>query len=295
MKKIISGDNSIENKPIYVISDLHIGDKSRKNIFVKSGREKLFERLLDHVEQENGQLIILGDFLELWWYKPYKVISSMRALLDRIDEMPVVFVPGNHDNEVLNIDETNRAYHPLFRKISGPFTQTIGSRRFRFMHGHEIDPFMPQRIDRCGRLFGSIAPVFRLTCCYKFVYSDFVSDLSLDVRERILKSWNKVSSKLLEKLEHYGPFPAVQVSFIKHLLQDKTILSRHYREKGTGFYDVVVSGHTHRAAGVDDWYYNSGSWMGSTNDFILIEPDGKTEVLQWTAGGVQFNNRLFEH
>jgi UDP-2,3-diacylglucosamine pyrophosphatase LpxH len=283
----------IDNKPIFVISDLHIGDGKRKDNFAKNDREKLLDSFLDFVDKEDGRLIILGDFLELWWYKLDNVIASRKHLFDKISEMPVIFVPGNHDNDVLDADKEESTSHPLFRKISQPFIKTIGGRRFKFMHGHEIDPFMSDTIQKYGRIFGSIAPAFRFTNCSGILYSDFVSDLILETGETIVKLWHQVSTDTIDRLQHKaGPILGRQISFIKRALRDKKMLARHFRDKESGMYDVVVAGHTHKPAKLDNWYLNSGSWIGLTNDFLVIYPDGNAEVLNWTAKGPQFNDRL---
>jgi metallophosphoesterase superfamily enzyme len=54
-----------ENKPIFVVSDLHIG-VGKRNSFAMSNRERLFSNFLDHIEKEAAKLVIVGDFLELW-------------------------------------------------------------------------------------------------------------------------------------------------------------------------------------------------------------------------------------
>lgn len=79
-------------REIYVVSDLHIGNGSAKDSFLKAGREDLFYRLLDEIECQQGQLILLGDFLELWRYRLEDVICRWHRLLDRLMAMDVVYV-----------------------------------------------------------------------------------------------------------------------------------------------------------------------------------------------------------
>lgn len=44
-----------ENRPIFVISDLHIGDRSPKDNLCHAGRETLLESFLDYVTHQSGQ------------------------------------------------------------------------------------------------------------------------------------------------------------------------------------------------------------------------------------------------
>ncbi len=58
------------SKPVFVISDLHIGDGSQKDNLSRENREELLSNFLEYVQGENGELIIIGDFIELWPWRP---------------------------------------------------------------------------------------------------------------------------------------------------------------------------------------------------------------------------------
>jgi predicted phosphodiesterase len=206
--------------------------------------------------------------------------------------MSVIFVPGNHDSQVLDIDKKKYPDHPLFHKISGPFTKTIAGRRFRFIHGHEIDPFMSETFQKFSRTLGFIAPAFRFTKRSGIIYRDFPSDHTLEIDDTILKLRYKISREMFEALQRYRSFQGRQISFIKYAVRDKKILAGHLRNKESGLYDVVVAGHTHKPAKLDNWYLNSGSWTDSTNDFLVINPDGFAEILTWTSNGPKLNDRI---
>lgn len=70
---------------IFVISDLHLGDHSKRdNFFVKGkdqdgkeiDRSKLLTEFLDMVEENKGQLVILGDLFEFWQANVGEVIEK---------------------------------------------------------------------------------------------------------------------------------------------------------------------------------------------------------------------------
>ena len=49
---------------------------------------------------------------------------------------------GNHDNALAPLIGTPLMIdHPLFKRSCHPFEETIGGRRFAFLHGHEADPY----------------------------------------------------------------------------------------------------------------------------------------------------------
>jgi hypothetical protein len=57
---------------------------------------------------------------------------------------------------------------------------------------------------------------------------------------------------------------------------------------------VAVVGHTHKAGTFSDWYVNSGSWTGGTNDFLKITPDGDIGVFGWSERGPRPNKTVVE-
>ena len=80
------------------ISDLHLGDGSRTDDF---HRDKEFLEFLEFAEAEAQELIILGDFLELWQadldrvlFKHSHIISKLLSLRNKIN---ITYVIGNHD------------------------------------------------------------------------------------------------------------------------------------------------------------------------------------------------------
>jgi UDP-2,3-diacylglucosamine pyrophosphatase LpxH len=54
------------HKPLFCVSDLHLGDRGPRDCFNVKNREERFMAFLDHVESCNGRLVILGDLFD-WW------------------------------------------------------------------------------------------------------------------------------------------------------------------------------------------------------------------------------------
>ncbi|MBL7081135.1 MAG: UDP-2,3-diacylglucosamine diphosphatase [Candidatus Omnitrophica bacterium] len=80
------------------ISDLHLGDGSRTDDF---HRDRELLEFFEFVESQAQELIILGDFLELWQADLDRVIFRHSEVINRLltlrKKVKVTFVIGNHD------------------------------------------------------------------------------------------------------------------------------------------------------------------------------------------------------
>ena len=86
-----------DNHPIFVISDLHMGDGGPRDNFPLDNREKELGLFLDYVASQQGELIILGDLFEFWQMNLSKIVMKHLPLLDRLAAMNATYVLGNHD------------------------------------------------------------------------------------------------------------------------------------------------------------------------------------------------------
>lgn len=255
---------------------MHIGDGTGRENLCPS-RNILLDSFLDHVQDNAGRLIILGDFLELWWYKPQAILKARKELFDRIEKMDVTIIPGNHDTQIKNCG----IKHPLFNNISDPFIKKIGNNTFKFVHGHEVDPFMNSTIQKSFRAIGNFLPALRklnqkLSADTQDQSSQFATHFSQQGNSYIPPVDNRRDKTFL---------------FFKRNIRDKQMISRFRLELENDRHDITVAGHTHDPGCVDNWYINSGSWTKKTNDFLLITPNGETEVLHWTRFGTQHNKK----
>ena len=94
---------------------------------------------LDHVGSQHGELIILGDLFEFWQMNLSKIVITHMPLLNRLAAMNATYVLGNHDADFAHFIGTGFLPHSLFQRMCGPFERDIGGKRFKFMHGHEVD------------------------------------------------------------------------------------------------------------------------------------------------------------
>ena len=79
----------------YIISDLHLADGKRRDDF-KKNRTK-FKNFLRMVKKQKAQLIIAGDFLELWQANPIDIARTYSDILNELISIGTKIIIGNHD------------------------------------------------------------------------------------------------------------------------------------------------------------------------------------------------------
>jgi UDP-2,3-diacylglucosamine pyrophosphatase LpxH len=275
-------------KSIFVISDLHIGDGSSKDKFYRKKRQTLLRYFIDDVARQGGELVILGDFLELWQYPIDRVVSANSALLDHLSQIDTIYVPGNHDAAILSIGDDGSLPHPFFGRTTGPFIRTIGDKRFKFMHGHEVDPFMWNGVESTARFFRTFTNLIEPRSECIALSREIMIEAFLELGECfwVLGKW--LENRLSQAVEQcWAAMPYENLAGLKRGLRLYNMLRRHNEHRMRGLYDIAVAGHTHRAGQFGDWYFNSGSWTGWKNNFLRISPDGAVEVFDWDENGPQ--------
>jgi UDP-2,3-diacylglucosamine pyrophosphatase LpxH len=274
---------------IYVVSDLHLGNGSAKDHMVCGEREELLHRFLDEVERRDGRLIILGDLLDLWRFRLEDVVARWGPVLDRFEALGADYVTGNHDARLCE-DLAGCAWHPLFKRLRSPFSEQIGERCFRFMHGHEIDPFMPAILDRWAPLLEQMVALVYGRPSLSLASPDAMTDTMLEWGETLLhlgyrrhhRLWTQIQREFLQWPDH--GWRRVKAPF-----RTRHMLSRFYRDRSQGLYDVAVAGHTHRAGHFSHWYLNSGCWIKPVASFLKIYADGQAIVCDWRREGERRN------
>ena len=279
-----------ENKKLFVISDLHIGNGSARDNLLKNDKHIAFQRFLDEVDRQEGALIVLGDLLELWRYRCEDIVQYWGRLLERLGAMKVVYVPGNHDNLWHRKYQTVRQTLPLFNTLSHPFTKEIGGRTFKFMHGHEIDPMITNSIQTFAPVLRVLSGAFEYRQDMCLVTSDALTDVLLETGEQLLRVWKKLTRQVNNSaVEHFG-LSDETLTQLRRPIRTRNMLARFFKQHQEGLYDVTITGHTHKAGHYGKWYYNCGCWTRQHGNCIIIEPDGHIEVCNWTSRGVRKND-----
>jgi UDP-2,3-diacylglucosamine pyrophosphatase LpxH len=151
----------VENGPIIVVSDTHIGHQAesacRFEHFLKWLGARLLAGTLDLHTQDGAllevaapeKLILLGDFLELWgpreadYTNPVADGYRILELLYRL-HCDKIYVPGNHDDTAaryFRIDARKAGYHFAVVPKHYPNSlkgEQIGKNTYFFLHGHQF-------------------------------------------------------------------------------------------------------------------------------------------------------------
>lgn len=281
-------------KDIFVVSDLHLGDGGPRDNFSVDGKLQKFNEFLDYVRDCDGELLLLGDVFDFWQANIGKVLARQMSLMDRFAAMHATYVIGNHDADFEDLVGMKMLAHPFFERMTGPFERTIGGRRFKFMHGHELDPFNRDGTPRWGRILAILGGILEDRKGSPLLSAGGVTEKSLlKVGRGFMWIWNN-SVNLFEKSEkHEKPHslyesltPAQDPSKIKG------ILSLYHNNKLTEGYDYLVAGHTHNAGLFQDWYCNSGCWVGLRSNFLRIDPAGCVHVCEWNNGVANITEQI---
>lgn len=279
-------------RDIFVISDLHIGDGSAKDNLLKGSNQVLLLRLLDKIESAGARLVILGDLFELWRYRPEVVVERWDKLLDRLNHMDVIYVPGNHDWQFWRDREYWQHQHSFFTSLHKPFTVSIGTKHFNFMHGHEIDPVVPEFFDKLRPLLRMMTSTLEYRSDMCLVTSDTITDVLQEAGEQVLYLWQRLTRQFNRTIhEHLGLTDDGWRRLIRPI-RTRNMIARYYRRQQQGFYDVTITGHTHKAGRFGNWYFNCGSWTQSMGQYLHIDPEGQVVVCDWTLDGNKINQTM---
>lgn len=255
--------------PLYCVSDLHLGDGGPRDNFAHTAggrRQAEFEAFLDFVQEHNGQLLILGDLFELWQSNMSKVLTCRSTLLDRLAAMGAIYVLGNHDADLLYFMGPRGGLdwlgHPFFRTMRQCHLATIAGRKFRFVHGHDADPFCKGDTPGLGRITA--------------IYTGLKEDRN---GSPLRNKYPTVEARTLRRLE----WP---INFVRRLLglpdrvqQMNRGLCQMLKKSGD---DVLVAGHTHLAGKIAGWsVYNCGTWAEQTCSFVVVNQAGSVGVFNW--------------
>lgn len=281
-------------KDIFIVSDLHLGDGGPRDNFSVDGKLQKFNQFLDYVKDCGGEIILLGDVFDFWQSNIGNVIVHHLNLIDRLADMQAIYVIGNHDADFESLIGKNILAHPFFERMTGPFERVIGDKRFKFMHGHELDPFNRDGTPRWGRILAILGGILEDRKGSPLLSAGgFAEKTLLRVSRSFMWMWNN-SVNLFEKSErHEKPHSlAESLTPAQDPTKIKGILSLYHNNKREEGYDFLVTGHTHRAGLFQDWYCNSGCWVGLRSNFLRINPEGHIHIYEWNNGRANITEQI---
>ena len=274
-------------RSLYIISDLHMGDGGPRDNFAADNKDRQFSLFLDHVAKEEGELLILGDLFEFWQSNISRVVCRRMDFIDRFAQMNATYVIGNHDADFEDFIGTGLLNHPFFESMTGPVERTIGPRRFKFMHGHELDPMHQDGTPRWGRILSILCGMIEDRKGSPLLSAGGATEKSLLGLGRSFMWMYNNSINLLEKNPRHEKRHSVTESLTPAQEPHKArgILSLYQKDRARNGYDMLVTGHTHRGGTYKDWYCNSGCWVGFRSNFLRIDPDGSVRFFEWNHRG----------
>ncbi len=291
-----------ENRPIFVISDMHIGDGGKRDNFAEGDRRRQLMTFLDYVERENGELIILGDLFEFWQINLSRVLTNKEnlQLMERLAQLKSTYIIGNHDIDLVGFVGDRLLSPALFQSLSNPFCREIGDKTFYFMHGHEVDPYNTGENPTKGRMLAIAAGIAEDLVASPKIGDQYTVEVILEQVGSCALAWLK--RRLWGLLYFFG----IRLTSIKNQLSPAQNLTHamemlgHYnkfrdKSKAEGKeYDTLIVGHTHVPGRIDNWYFNTGSWATTDNNFVKISPSGDAQVFDWNNGDPKTNNTILK-
>jgi len=248
----------MSEKPVYVVSDTHLGAVPRET-------ERAFRGFLRHVARDAAALLINGDLFDFWFEYRHVILREhfrvVAALADVVDAgVKVWFVGGNHDAWAGSFlrDEVG------MEVLDGPVEMTLAGRRTLVAHGDGLGKgdFKYRALKAVIRHPLSVG-AFRV--------------LHPDLGRRIA---NRASSTE-HKADGRDPTQGGRAAFIRHWAEEQL-----HADPGL---QLVLAGHSHAAEQVEvapgRWYVNSGDWLHAYNYVVLDAAGGPPEPRVWPRDG----------
>lgn len=151
-------------KPIYFISDAHLGSRAIKH---SRTQERRLVRFLDSIKDKASAVYMLGDMFDFWYEYRYVVPKGFTRFLGKVSELTdmgveVHFFTGNHD--IWAYDYLERECGVIMHRTA--ITVELADRLFFMAHGDGLgDPDPSFKLLRwlfhnrvAQRLFSSLHP-----------------------------------------------------------------------------------------------------------------------------------------
>jgi UDP-2,3-diacylglucosamine pyrophosphatase LpxH len=276
---------NLGGQDVIVVSDLHMGDGGKRDNFSqKRNRERDWDSFLGHVEGRQARLVIVGDLFEFWQCNLSKVIVKREALLDRLLRLDAVYVLGNHDNDLISFVGHAGMAHPFFGKINDGFTAKLGGKTFRFLHGHETDPWNSSPDPSKGRMAAIFAGMAEDEFGGAYLANGKPVEGGLEEGANLAQGLLAKILDWIKGLFGVRPSAAEGLTPAQHPTRYQDQLQQMAELHGQAGDHILIVGHTHRPGHMGNWYWNSGSWAEDDNDFLEIRQDGTIKGFRWLDG-----------
>lgn len=276
------------DRPVYLVSDLHLGDGEHSDIFM--GKDRQLFALLEQIRKEKARLVIGGDaidFHQAWNFT--RILQAhgrlLRAFSDLADSNGVTYLYGNHDHDM-------RIYRDILR--FEVCTELWIGDDICVQHGHEFDPFIGKHLNASHTATRLHHGIERSSGQFlRMPLSDFYN---WGMRTGLWVAYNlvwrplKLRNALWRKL---GFHQAAEKSegFVTHWVRsevgDPVGMTKPALEwaKKKGL-RALVCGHSHMPGNFPHdgtRYVNTGSWTFGWAQYTVLD-QGEFRVRDWLSG-----------
>lgn len=268
-------------RPIYIVSDLHLGDGTRSDSFQAKDEELI--KFIQHVRAENAHLVIAGDaidFDQAWFMS--RVLKAHATLFGELSNLAdthgVTYIWGNHDVDI-------SLFKDLLRFDVCSSVQ-IGD-EVMIIHGYEHDPFIGPDLEQAGittRVHHIFERVFRtwIRLPVQHFYN-LPTRCIFWIFHKISVFHDLARRAGLESM--YKRWKAYELYWVHSQLGDpQGIFDAARANLKDSAYRLLITGHSHLPGIVEvhpgRWYANTGSWTFGSSQYARWD-GAKLTVHDW--------------
>ncbi|MFH1466351.1 MAG: UDP-2,3-diacylglucosamine diphosphatase [Pseudomonadota bacterium] len=278
------------DRPLYILSDVHLGDGTRSDAFVGKDRELL--EFLAKVREDGAHLVIAGDIIDFSQALTFtRVLRAhgdvMRRLSEMAGEAGVTYIWGNHDYDMA-------LYRDLLRWDVCSAVK-LGEEAL-LVHGHQLDPYIAHNLRESGVTTTVHHQVERVLGTWiRLPLQDFYT-----VAGRLAFwaawHWTQLLRPLHDLLTALG-FPQrkqAHEAYMQYWIQAQVgnpmnLWPQVERQVRGGRFRVLVCGHSHLPGQVrfdgGRTFVNTGSWTFRCTNYVHWDGE-RFEVRDWASGRV---------
>lgn len=284
------------DRPVYVISDLHLGDGTRSDTFMGKDAELL--RFLDQVEREGAHLVVAGDvidFHQAWIIE--RILKAHARVMGAFSRLAartgVTYIWGNHDHDI-------SVFRDLLR-LDVCSSLEIGD-QILIRHGYEYDPYIGPYLEqshvatRVHHLVERLLETWLRTPLENF-YNP-ANRLSFWLCHKMVLAGNLVGWAA-DRLGHPDLQRKLDASWLfwtQTQMGDPQCIFEHVRAASLdGPHPWIITGHSHLPGVVrfsdSRSYANTGSWTFNSAQYAYW--DGRAVTVRDWISGRSYDDRAY--
>ena len=275
---------ALMGKTIYVVSDLHLGDKTEKDNFMDF-EERFSDFFKNKIEKNpNAILVLNGDIFEFWQSQHGTIVKKYLPLLKRLIKHKSIFVVGNHDIDLAGFVDTKIKNEFLDLLANDIFLPTQQGKIIHICHGHQFDIFnTPEKSAFGGKIISLIMGEVEMKTGNK-INGVAVETVARRVFEPIFR---KI---MIWILKFYNKF-FNKTQGDKEAMTTKEVLKAYHALYPD---NILICGHTHIPGQYWDYYVNEGCWFKPDYAYyVKITPSSNITLHKWPSNAI-IKDQMFD-